>query len=640
MVTNTEILNELQGRGGERGERITILRQRGVEDDKIAAALKGKVDITSPIATPISPQPDQPTINLGETSIFEKPLESPFSIQDITATGGGIVGGAAGLATGGPLGAFAGGVGGAALGGAFGESLEQIIAQIMGDPNAPQSSKEAAKRIGIEAAFEGALEAGGFGVAAGAQKVLRPFGGVLKTGAAEAIEAFKEVGGRFTPAQLSDNPLVQSFENVAEGSLFGAKKLIGFKQQQQEILDGMILTLRESLGTPQGRDTIGEMAGDVISENSRLFRTQADVLYGQVDRLTQDAVVDFRGMKRLADSLRKDATLAGTLGGASDALRLLDEVAKFDDFVSFKQAQAIRSGLLDEKRGLSTVRNKAFGVASQLAKGADDVIQKGGGRLEGDALKKWREANKFWKSGKEVFDDRYIKALSRLDPEQVGRSVFANARPTRVRKLKRILDAKSFKDARAGWLSDALNKSFTEGDFVGKAFKRQVESLGKESYELMFSPLERKSIDNIMNVATTLQRRSAVGGQGKTLIQLAQGGAAVTMFTQGFEKGAAAILLTPYVMAQIVSNPLGAKLLSQGFKVPAGTAAATAASGRLLDFIEKMGLRDQIQEVPLDSPNGQELLQSLKNKPTSVPTSPTLIERGRIPRSEPLVPAL
>ena len=547
-------------------------------------------------------------------SVFEQPLKSPFSIQDVTAGIGGAIGVTGGTVLGTPVGGVAAGVGGAALGGALGESIEQVIARITNDPNAPQSSREAAKRIAIEAAFEGGTELTGHGIGKVIQKVFRPFGTAIKKGATEAIESFKEFGGRFSAGQLSDNPIVQLFENIAEGSLLGAKKIIGFKQQQDEILDGMIMTLRESLGTPKGKSTIGEMAEDVISENSKMFRTEADVLYGQVDQLTKDAIVDFRGMKRLADSLKKEATLAGSLGGANDAIKMIDEVLKFPDYMTFKQASAIRSGLLDEKRALASQRNKAFGVASQLSKGADNVIKKGGSRLEGDAFLKWREANKFWRDGKAVFDDRYITALSKLDPDQVGKSVFANGRSARVRKLKRILDVKTFNDIRAGWLSEALNKSVSResGDFVGKNFKGHIDALGKESFELMYSSLERKSIMSVVNVAQMIQRKNAVGSTGKMLIQLAQGSAAGTLFFQGFEKGAAAVIVAPYLMAKIAASPAGAKWLTTGMQIPPGSAQAFAMTERLFEFADKFGLRDMIEFTSTD-----EII------PTTPPVKPT-----------------
>jgi len=75
-----------------------------------------------------------------------------------------------GLATGGM--GFLPAVGMAALGGAAGEATEQITERVRGESDAPQTSTDAAKRIGIAGAEQGGAEAGGRVVSGALSKVL------------------------------------------------------------------------------------------------------------------------------------------------------------------------------------------------------------------------------------------------------------------------------------------------------------------------------------------------------------------------------------------------------------------------------------------------------------------------------------
>ncbi len=76
---------------------------------------------------------------------------------------GGIAGGVSGAAAGG-IGAIPGAVGGAALGGASGESMRQLANRALGKA-APNTSLEAAKQIGAQAAIQGGSELVGAGLA-------------------------------------------------------------------------------------------------------------------------------------------------------------------------------------------------------------------------------------------------------------------------------------------------------------------------------------------------------------------------------------------------------------------------------------------------------------------------------------------
>jgi len=96
---------------------------------------------------------------------------------------GGIVGGILGLPSG------PGAVGTAALGGAGGEAYRQLAARALG-MEAPQTSTEAAKKIGISATEQGVGEAVGSFVAAPALKVV---GNVLKKPAGDLFQIITKI---------------------------------------------------------------------------------------------------------------------------------------------------------------------------------------------------------------------------------------------------------------------------------------------------------------------------------------------------------------------------------------------------------------------------------------------------------------
>jgi len=97
-----------------------------------------------------------------------------------------------------------------------------------------------------------------------------------------------------------------------------------------------------------------------------------------------------------------------------------------------------------------------------------------------------------------------------------------------------------------------------------------------------------------------MQRKNATGSTGKMLIQLAQGSAAGTLFFQGFEKGAAAVIIAPYLMAQIAASPAGARWLTTGMQIPPGTPQALALTERLIELADKFGLRDMLEFTTTD----------------------------------------
>jgi len=582
------------------GGRITEARNRGWDEDKIFSNVQGAFQkIPAPPQEPSTVPPQEPAAFTGEM-IIEEPLETPLNTPDITAT----VGGVAGFAVAGPAGSIVG----AALGGSFGEAMQQIAQQIMDSPDAPTTSKEASLRILKEGTIQGAFDLAGGALAGIFQKVARPFGKRLIEGFGPLNEFFQQFGSRFTPAQATDNSVVDMMENIAEGSLFGAQPIKDFKVAQQDSVEAMIDTLSDSIGTRLSREDLGQVVSDVIDKNSKIFRRQADVLYGTVDRLTEDAVVSMRGFKRLAAQKLKAAAARKGIGASAAGDTLLNKATQIDDFISFKEAQAIRSGLLDEKAALAITKDKAVGLTNELIKASDSAISKGAKRLKGNesALKAFREANKFWKQGKESFSNQFIHSLIKKDPEFMGKAIIGPGKITSVRRIKKIVDPETFDLVRSGWLEDAIRASVNvEGDFLGESFLKQLSGLEKDTLDILFSKAEQETMNKIGKTAQIIQKR--LGGGGDVLVKLVQGSAIVGTVATGFAPGAGVILLGPAAISRIFTskNKLLSKWFLEGFTIPLGSRRAIVLAEQLMRGIAEEGITKDVTltSEPLEAPS-------------------------------------
>ena len=213
---------------------------------------------------------------------------------------GGVIGGLAALPSG------PGAVGGAALGGAAGEAYRQIGARALG-MDAPDTSMEAAKKIGIEGATQGVAEATGSYVlgpiARGAGRLLKKPAGdlfqiITKMRPEDAATLFKNPStlfpGRFKRAQAAWRKAAEDIgipvDDVSPEMLEilkGDGRKIVF-ETFEKLQKGEAVTAKEAQIAKQALDSVVMPVAKTIRKNPQIATLQK-IKRAFIDRLSQES---------------------------------------------------------------------------------------------------------------------------------------------------------------------------------------------------------------------------------------------------------------------------------------------------------------------------------------------------------------
>ncbi len=505
-------------------------------------------------------------------------------------------------------------VGGAVLGGAGGTGFKQLYR--MTRPGAkPETISDLYTEQLIAGLEEGASELAGRGLAKGLGIAGRAFGRrIVAPGAKAAAKLLQKSDLGITLAQATDNRLIDLMESVAEGSLVGGGGLQKLKTILiPKALKKAVGSLSDDFARAMGKLTpeeAGDVLLDALTEKNTAFKRASRSIYKQVDKLVKRSgqtgdIVDVGALKKFAEGKLKSKVnvLRSTTGDT-----LLESILALPDRITFKQATSLRSALLTQARTMSATKDVALGATKQLAKLTDGAIEKGGKQLSGDALDMWRFANKFHREGKEVFNSKIIKSLSKTlvdNPEKAVPRIFQKNATKQIKLLKNTVDEPTWDVLKSAYIESLLQKSQSEtGDFIGGKF---LKSLDDEVLKATFDSAEIASIKELGNAAELLQRpASGFGSTGRIVVAMTQAGAITgSAFTK--KPGLAAkILLTPYALARISTNKVWSKLLIEGMNDPvrfAGSLARVAriAAGLDLENVlqkKKMQDREGFKRVP------------------------------------------
>jgi hypothetical protein len=542
---------------------------------------------------------------------------------------------------------------GAGLGRAAGQGVKQFLQGLVGSPNAPKSIKEAAKRelvaFGVGAGTELTSEAifkslRRIGVALGFKSSpLKPYPDL------DDLDVLaKRAGINFTPAERTVSRPIDTLEEISENAFFGRGKLRDIKEIAhpagvRKAVDQMmedILVRSDRVG----RGELGEILGDVIGENNKVFKATASSLYDYVDTLTRpnivtrdvvidvpSAILDDAGrpyikhikkkvkeevggaltnigrMKKLAIEIQEQRLKEG--GPRIPVDDIVDNILSRPNKVNFKTAQNIRSDFLELARNAPSKKDRIVGIANNAVSIIDRQMEKAAKELSPEALKAWRTANNFYKNGKKIFTSRSVAAITKKlttdeTPDKVVDMVFRAKSPKHIKTIMGMSDDLTKKRLRYAFLDDMLTKSSGQvpGDvsdlrtLIGGRFIDSFEKFGEDALKEIFSPQELKRIRNVARIAKITQGKS--GGAGGFLIQLIQAGplagvagGMVTGKPSVIRKsiGAAAqISGFTWSMSHLMASPRGSKILTDIMTVPPGTAQFNALAIRLAREMAKI----------------------------------------------------
>lgn len=501
-----------------------------------------------------------------------------------------------------------------ALGGAGGEGYHQIYQHIMQDPNAPQDVKDAVSRMLSAAGTQAIGEGTGRVVAGAISKVAAPFAKTLKPEVAESDAMLKAAMGRevgLTAAQKTDSHIIDTLENVAEQSFTGGDTMMRFRGFQDEgykkITDSLLSDFEKYTTQNATPEEVGIIFQNAKAAKDAVYKRLAGMKYSRVDKMAGGASVSLSPIKNEAATIMETASKRRGIGGSDAKDALLKKVLELDDSVTFKEAQAIRAGLLDEISSMSAKADIGKGMARKFVSLIDNSMETSAKKLSPEAYKSWRDANQFYREYKGLFGNDFMHSLDKIAqnaPEKVVDKVFQKGAITQIRNVKSIVSGKTFNDLKAAYLRKIMQESLDDGGtIIGEKMGGKLKGMGDSTLKEIFTVDELQRIRNVATLGTQMQKK--IGGGGGMLVQLMQASGLVGVAT-GLATGntdlagsGAAVLFGPYALSKMLTNPVTARYLTRGFRTPAGTKEAATITAKLLAEAAKYQIEKPGKQEPV-----------------------------------------
>ena len=519
---------------------------------------------------------------------------------------GSIVGGTAG-ALGGPVISAAG----TALGTSVGTSAKQIIQNLSGEKELSPADtiKEQAINVGTQTAFDLA----GSGVVGGINKLAKAVSPAIREGVSGAQSLIAGKGGSLSAAQVAESAPIELAEAFARSGAGGKHAFLQLDKANTKALDAITEDIISSASTkPLSDIRVGKLFQSAIKRGEDAHQYAASQLYANLDNamMGKGIAVDTGPIKQFASSLKSRLAEINNVGKTEAGGKLIDSLEGLPPNLSFSTAHELRSSLLQTIRDLkaSGSEGRAIMNATIAVKRLEAEMETSAKVAGPDFFKQYRGASEFYKSGKNAFDNDVIVRLMETQPERVGESLFASGNVSEIIKAKQALneaqrfaaqnpssakkvDAQSiYNRMQAGYLRGmfgAKGATNTQGETVGLNILKELStSKTDRTFGVMFSPEQKKLISDF-GVAAQLALRNKPSGFG-TLAPIVQASAALDLVS-GSAGGPSTnspladigILVSPYVLATMLTNPKTANMLITGLKLPQGSAALASISAKL-----------------------------------------------------------
>jgi len=585
-------LNYLRANGATADEQRRYME---FEANKAAAPTHG----TMPIIPAQRPQMPTPQKSFMERLKGEAPA---------------LVGGTIGAFAGGPLGAMAGAGAGkgyqmmAQYGQEALEGKDDLQRQLLHDP------RTASKAIGGEMALAGTGEAVGIPIAKVAQKVAAPFAKTVIPEAVEVSEELAKFGGKLTPAQMTEAAPLDIIENMVRSAPFGKDVL------ERQILQGKDAWARwgQSLAGEMGEHAsdpeVGQLVLDMGKKGIDAHRIMGQRLYvDAAKKFSQEPIVSVAPLREAASKHLAVFAETAEVGKTAKSAGLLRKVAKVGegkaDNVTFENAITLRSELLGLQRDMAETvgEGKTKRIIGDLITALDDSMQEAAEKQGGGALASWRKANRFWKYGKETFENNFMAGLivkNKKTPERISEAIFRSGNVDEIIKFKKALRVaanldKSI-DHNAVW--GKMQRNHLESILAKKTSAKTAEINPDTVLKLFTDPKQSRTLREIYTAeqvkgitewARAGQLMNKQMGGGGMVMQLVQGTALLALATGQYQKGAATVFIAPYVLARMLTNPVTAKLLTVGYTIPVNTPKGIGIAGRIMAEAAKIDLEMQ-----------------------------------------------
>ena len=479
-------------------------------------------------------------------------------------------------------------------------------AYLGGERDATDLGLYAARGVAGQTLGEGLVKIGG--------KIFTSKGDLVK-GAEDAIEQITAKGGVITPGLASKHKIIDTLENIADSAIIGSTKINRTREDAINIATDNLTNFVSGLTKTADDDIVSAVVKEVLEEGDTAWRVSTDSAYKAIDAsIVKNAqkiknlfyagkgqvvptnvnvkdlkFVNIKSFKKLAESMKGLDVLDPR------RTQLINKILKLDDNVSFALASNLRSELIEQGGAYltkgTTTSKKLKGTAKTLAGSLDNSMETAARNLDEETLGVWRTANKLYKDGSKVWNDKFIIQLTKADPDDVFNLVIKGAKPKRIEKLRKLIlssedGKKTWDNVQGEFYKRILSNSLEKEVYSGKKIVDSIKKFGIDDRALkqLFPDQAWKKFQSYARTLAITQGDVGERTGGGMFIQLAQGGLPFA-FTQGGKVGmgyTALVLGTPKVLAEIFSNPTMAKALTVGLKAKPKTAQAFRVVSQLL----------------------------------------------------------
>ena len=529
---------------------------------------------------------------------------------------GSIVGGVAGSFGGPALSA-----GGTALGTSVGTSAKQIIQNISGEKSLSPTDtlKEQAVNVGTQTA----LDLAGSGIVGGINRIAKAVSPSIREGVGKAQELISPKGGSLSGAQVAESAPIELAEAFARSGAGGKHAFIQLDKSNAKALDSITDDIINAASSkPMSDLRVGKLFQSAVKRGEDAHSYASTQLYANFDNAIfgKNIAVDAEPIKQIASSIKSRLASINNVGKTEAGGKLIDSLEGLPPKLSFSTAHELRSSLLQTIRDLksSGTEGRAIMNATIAVKRLEAEMETSAKAAGPELYKQYRGASEFYKSGKAAFDNDVIVKLMETQPERVGESLFASGNVSEVIKAKQALveaqrfaaqnpssikkiDAENiFNRMQAGYLRGMFGAKGTtnpQGETVGLNILKELStSKTDRTFNVLFSPEQKQAISEFGSAAQ-LALRNKPSGFG-TLAPIVQASAALDL-ASGTAGGPSTnspfadigILVSPYVLATMLTSPKTAQMLITGLKLPAGSQALASISAKLT--AEAAKIKDQ-----------------------------------------------
>lgn len=303
------------------------------------------------------------------------------------------------------------------------------------------------------------------------------------------IKSYADANGiDLNAAQATGHNLPRSLQSAGERAAVGGTAIRKQIASSQAALTTHAEGLMDQF-SPKTPDvaSAGRALQSSVQEALDRQLTVADQNYSKVDEAAQGTTVDLKSVKAVADSVLADSDILRKAGlDPKTATRVLKGLGELDDDASFKDAQKLRSALLDLSRSPElAISTTAQGMLKQVI-GATDAAMMDAAKETPELQKAFRGANAHYEQIQNDFNSPRSpmnQILSEPDPNKVPQKLTQRGQTGGSPYNAQLLDTYG--------IDKGPLKRVIMDDLVGKDYRLWNKNLGGYSDDFLRSVFDK-----------------------------------------------------------------------------------------------------------------------------------------------------